>query len=856
MNTHGHHRVADEAGLQRLRDAFADIGVQDLNLTSFYFGNWLTDLSQVRDPDIATTLSAKARDFSEQLPKDIGPILAGLQAFIEQNIDLSSAPPDANKQQNGASEWVKQAKAALHETADQAVRNWIEAIQLLLKSLAELGPARMDDFMTAAVKFKAYAKFAHPDPNEKKPGLNFQVFTKIFERNFTYYFPHEHLDRPHCRFSLDQNCCKNWGRYIPTNPERLYASKLANGEYAIGSDNNSVYDYLEEDRRVVSAALAIIDKEWASKYFTEDANYGTDLQFHLGLADFGHALHAIEDFFAHSNFIEHAAVSCGEVYLKKHLYKQDQPGELPSQRQQHQVLEQSKGDFRATKVFRRLKRFTPDVDAFENEHGWAFVPEEHSIVTGYFDRSDTVISLLHALEEVFDFSEPEKVTDPFTNYLKEYGEDRTDELIDPIKKIIETFKQQTPEGKLRKELRVLLDFYTGNKKLEKLSHAEAEQEILACIKDKGLFQRVPDEIKDVVVNLVYFLVDSTLVSIQRRRASWNFYQLIKNVIVILENPLAFLSEPITSKRFNIKFLASWTYKIFFETQFETLRFNFRNKLHAMLGGYRIGSHSLLAKDYQDEALFEQAFNCARALHWYIVDTMCRWTDQEWIKQANDDAKWVDWDELLAHFLRHPRMYLTEEISKSEIMPIVGYEKYEVKSEDETFRTIAATKLLRSQVEGNLKYGSYEDFLIANLYDNRRLFRVDVIAGMVVDENFVAEIVSTTGMGSRNVTRGSYSLKPGLNLWYPYTVDAEVSKIESSLWFKDVMDLTTEEWQRQTMIYSKSKSLMSRPPYQYHIIKYYGERGGKSGPEAQKEFVESGIKLKNDLAKRYKSPSKC
>lgn len=112
------------------------------------------------------------------------------------------------------------------------------------------------------------------------------------------------------------------------------------------------------------------------------------------------------------------------------------------------------------------------------------------------------------------------------------------------------------------------------------------------------------------------------------------------------------------------------------------------------------------------------------------------------------------------------------------------------------------------------------------------------------------------MGTRVANGRSYSLRQGLILWFPFTVDVEMEQLESSLWFTDVMDLTTEEWRRQTAAYADAKSRMSRPPYQYHQPQYFGANGKKSGSAAQDEFVRDGTTLRDALAERYNAPGKC
>ncbi|HAW53097.1 MAG TPA: hypothetical protein DCX54_12325 [Flavobacteriales bacterium] len=69
MKTGGHRSVAEEAGIPRLKEALAILGIPEdaypSGLDAFYLGNWLMDCSQYRGigailpklPDVARFLS-------------------------------------------------------------------------------------------------------------------------------------------------------------------------------------------------------------------------------------------------------------------------------------------------------------------------------------------------------------------------------------------------------------------------------------------------------------------------------------------------------------------------------------------------------------------------------------------------------------------------------------------------------------------------------------------------------------------------------------------------------------------------------------------------------------------------------
>jgi hypothetical protein len=105
-------------------------------------------------------------------------------------------------------------------------------------------------------------------------------FQRLYGLHYTQYFPHEHLD-----FQPGPT-----GRLDDFTPSRVPA--------ADGTTPRRIVAYLDEDIEYVSDLLTRIERDWARK-----AAVAPEVEHDL-LVRFGHACHAIEDFFFHSNFSE------------------------------------------------------------------------------------------------------------------------------------------------------------------------------------------------------------------------------------------------------------------------------------------------------------------------------------------------------------------------------------------------------------------------------------------------------------------------------------------------------------------------------------------------------------------------
>lgn len=207
---------------------------------------------------------------------------------------------------------------------------------------------------------------------------------RVFKWAFTQYYPHEHVDFP---------------------PEGEGRKHRENGLFRPSS--RDVINYLEEHLQYVSEELSKIEYEWVLKRnlpVTDPAR--CDLQVR-----FGHILHAVEDFYFHSNTVE---VRQWHKLLK--LYPQRRPDEKYDDYQflvsnilqgtRHQTQSAEVKTRLARRLARRL-RYPIFVRGTEGDPK-ASVGATKLIYTGGFGETDmyhTMHGALHALEEVLELSD-------------------------------------------------------------------------------------------------------------------------------------------------------------------------------------------------------------------------------------------------------------------------------------------------------------------------------------------------------------------------------------------------------------------------------------------------------------------
>ena len=105
-------------------------------------------------------------------------------------------------------------------------------------------------------------------------------FKRLYDLNFTQYYPHEHLD------------------FQPDKEGNLNDFSQSTESAAAGNGPRRIVGYLDRQIEYVGDLLTLIEQDWAR---SEDVDAAREREL---LVKFGHACHAVEDFFFHSNFVD------------------------------------------------------------------------------------------------------------------------------------------------------------------------------------------------------------------------------------------------------------------------------------------------------------------------------------------------------------------------------------------------------------------------------------------------------------------------------------------------------------------------------------------------------------------------
>ncbi len=251
----GHHQCA-LASVAILHRAFPDE-----NFAYFYLGNWFTDVSQFIAPV----------DYA-----------AAERTIVDQGMTMARA------------EGRRQAEAA-HHTVWYAPNFAIDNVRRVggRERRLRVGQPLHPRHVRQSAPARLGAGEVLPQPglrrrlgpllprgqgqqDGRRGGDPFAEYDRLFQRRFTQYYPHEHMDR--------------W----PANETRP------------SSLGRHLYDYLERDIGYVAELLSFVERGWA-----QAARSADEAGRHDALVEMGHAIHAVEDYFAHSNFIEFAARALG-----------------------------------------------------------------------------------------------------------------------------------------------------------------------------------------------------------------------------------------------------------------------------------------------------------------------------------------------------------------------------------------------------------------------------------------------------------------------------------------------------------------------------------------------------------------
>ncbi|MEL7024219.1 MAG: hypothetical protein AAGL69_10765 [Pseudomonadota bacterium] len=231
-----HKGVTEYVHEQIAREMPGDLSAE--HFTFLELGNWLTDLSQFVDP----TAHQQARTLVAQ------------RASVGRYLDAFNLWADETLGHTGRGTRVGQLGVFLKELARAAT----------LFAFSDTGFIGRNPLL--------WERFF--------PGLSTltnQQIDESFNRRFTQYYPHEHLDFP----------------FLPTNALHLHRQNRRYRELFRINNQTRLIGYLDQDLVYLSEEL--------SKLEAELVRNGIDREL---LEQLGHLLHPIEDFFFHSNFCE------------------------------------------------------------------------------------------------------------------------------------------------------------------------------------------------------------------------------------------------------------------------------------------------------------------------------------------------------------------------------------------------------------------------------------------------------------------------------------------------------------------------------------------------------------------------
>ncbi|WP_198263754.1 HET-C-related protein [sulfur-oxidizing endosymbiont of Gigantopelta aegis] len=682
MSSAGKHHEISKIGEEILKKAIAEANPgKEFNLQSFYLGNWLTDFSQAIDPvafnsiqneitqalnfgistvvDIESTAKNVALegletlqdgvktlrksksglkmvdDILEKIYIEMGSRLASTEDIV-QTLKLSEAFINVATEVNGdVSSFVSAGTTSASSLIDNKESSKYSELEWAVRS---------------TVITLGYAKFVMSNDGKGKK-MDDDIYLQIMDRNLTQYFPHEHIDRPDAfKYRI--------------NGQDNYVTRVANAPLSKNSQikekKGHLYQYLRDDIHILAGKLTQIDDNWGQHTFdfnkkqfigmdNEVYEIENSKEWDFYLADLGHVLHGVEDYFAHSNFIEHASM------LKKDAFEK------------YRLMESQN-----SKIYtKRLLKWSGPKEEGDKEAIEKFMPEPN-VATGYFDFIDTFHSLSHIVESLFNwphellFDKVQNTADTASkvedNY-KQFFTDSVELLTLKNEKTLDEFiekEQLKPKGKKNKALEYLLNTDTvkdwkivitmgkDDKELEKRTKKIKPIADFLAKNYYGQYNDVPKEVKDNYTDAIVLWT--------RYKAGVSLYQSLKTLISFLSNPLKWLKKKLP------EFLGEKTK--------ELLMAYAASYFHEWTGAQRIGCHSLMAKDVGDELFHKPSFQCAQSVHWYIMHQLTTNPQQRVfkIKSSSLDSsnfnklsvsREIDWLELLEYFMSHPSSFVSE-----------------------------------------------------------------------------------------------------------------------------------------------------------------------------------------------------
>lgn len=760
MDPQGHEKVS-EAAKELLREALKDYGgyehdTQKLYLSAFYFGNWCTDMTQLWDEVTFSTVHGRIDSAINAIDQIFDQLFKYLEARVDRfdagyraSTYLSQAIDSVCKKDDSAAmvKWlcerggefahgVAQLPEEGQDWAKPKIQNEINDLERALKEVRALalikvrmlfgppgGIGKLSQGIRHLLRLAAFTKFCGPDGGH----LSFKSFKAIFDQfvppidldakgdpkpretnrwNVGFrgsYYPHHHIDR--------------WPESVTYPGEDKLRNTSPKGKSNPTSINPGLYPYMRDCIEYAAGHLADLDLDWAEPTFSP--SYDGDktrpkaavdadwmVKNDLRLAQLGHALHVVEDFFAHSTFVEHAMRVTddpkAEASMKRHFeWALKTANKLGAHRSE--VAIQSGAKWLAGKIpdrdFTRFQRRTlklqnawltsPDRNNLMNQtasDGGQPLDEEPNVVTGIFDLRDTILSIKHVAKDKFVDEWITKIVNSTAEmfgteleFETEHGDsvnklmrDLGDWSADPKKELFKFTSEKVGDfhqwwNQMEKDLKELKNVASGE-----IEPFQVNRETVREIAGPFFPEWARQEKDGIITGMLKVEYQEMQEDFVAAFALLNTGLRWKNRIVTVVDSLAWITALFGAP----EVLTKMVVKLIRNTLIaKGLNFVIQlgdDALNDLIGANRIGCHSLIAKDHDYDYLADDAISLAKALDYYVVENLLRWRKRSTKVAASkvafsgpppakskgknivaDDRKYIDWLELLEYFLRHP-----------------------------------------------------------------------------------------------------------------------------------------------------------------------------------------------------------
>ncbi len=828
MKPFGHHKVAEDAGLPLMMEAF---GADHRALGAFYLGNWIADFSQLVDPAAMESLSfAKNRKaLLDKLwtSKEIAAFTEGVtdifkQIYTDDELKRCEEPG-----------FIPKSLYDLLMVPDKAMKNFEDLSRKLNAAFNEIFVGQTDsrDFEIGQIMREiffviGYFQFVYepeltqtPDPFLLTMGEFKAVFgdpgktagTRVMPGQpggvlaapatpgaYTQYYPHEHYDRPiipgdsktrapgeqkpDLRLRLGVTPNRRTGdESLPPGPRAVTSKDTIkrSGNHAGPPKSEEkgepdLYSYLRDYMEGTAGLLAELDDEFAAALAAPPTPAGRggsyDAAWVKTLAKAGHTLHQVEDFFAHSNFVELAVQRLGRQDHFLRVKDKDDEDKDHGAEVAHRIFS------------RRLKRYLDNIE--ENN-----LQREDWVVTGYFDPLDTIVAIIHTMQDhqriwgTDDPHDPGKkggAKDPLTvtpedkehqerfekegtpqpdiRIFKDPKKAAIDYLASPLKQpakdsakaMFEMYRlvadpkaaMNDPDNDVARVLRTK-NAQVAKELEEGIKPYLTEADINTIVAGLPPLEGVPPEVMQSFANI--YIAGSNFgahkdAAMSKLEAVWLIEQMIFNPVSLLADEL--VSEYASGLRY-------WV----------------QDTLLTLAQADRIGCHSLMAKDHVDAVLHEPMWHCAAVVHSHVIKVLVR------DRAMDPPGKAVDWLELLEAMLRNPETALAE--AHQQRHKVVTFEPiiHIVKRGEQLDTLSQGAMSLTRRYAPSSRQGRYRPY-------NKREPKGGFHWRMIADANDVFGTKGKTDAQARGMINNhlrsigaprvgaNYALKPGMRLTIP------------------------------------------------------------------------------------------